>query len=156
MEVRINVPKTGLTDDGVKVIGEGLDTKECPTNYIDLSHNSKVTDLGVFYLARGLAKNTTVQVLKLNGTGLTDRGLDVIAKALETNSALRDLSIKGTSVTPAGLQSFSRSIQLHNRSLKTLETSPHLPACKGLTRCPGKKAPEANTGNGNSWTNFHF
>eukprot|EP01059_Diplonema_ambulator_P008167 TRINITY_DN17701_c0_g1_i1.p1 TRINITY_DN17701_c0_g1~~TRINITY_DN17701_c0_g1_i1.p1 ORF type:complete len:153 (+),score=12.28 TRINITY_DN17701_c0_g1_i1:27-485(+) len=150
MNVKIEIAKSGLTDEGLRSIGDGLQQRDCPTKVLDVSFN-QITDAGVFYIARGLAANRSLEVLKLNGTRLTDRGLDVVAKALQTNSTLRHLAIKGTQITAAGVASFSRSMALHNNTMEVLETSPHLPACKGLSSQPGGGQSGKGKSQGTSW-----
>ena len=134
MEVEVVHRKAGLNDDDCQEIGGALGQKGCSTQRVDLSHNTGIGDVGVFYIARGLLANKSVTELSLDSVRLTDRGLDVLAKALEKNQTLRSLSIKGTLVTAAGVDGFSRSLQLHNATLQHASVPPHLPRVTGLAR----------------------
>ena len=127
MDVDIVMRKMNITDDIIKNIGDNLDDKDCVTIKIDISHNSKVTDVGIHYLARGLRFNTSVHSIVLDGLNITDRGLHVMAKALEDNTTLTSISIKSCpNLTVSGITSFMKSIELHNGTLKKLIRGEHL------------------------------
>eukprot|EP01061_Rhynchopus_euleeides_P009886 TRINITY_DN19203_c0_g1_i1.p1 TRINITY_DN19203_c0_g1~~TRINITY_DN19203_c0_g1_i1.p1 ORF type:complete len:166 (+),score=53.70 TRINITY_DN19203_c0_g1_i1:172-669(+) len=149
--------KAGLRDEDIEELVKPLCGVECCTAKVDLSYNTALSDIGVFYLARALRRNASVKTVALDGIHLTDRGLDVISKALEENDTLTSLSIKGTQVTAAGIESLSRSLALHNKSLSQLHTCRHLPRCTGLARAArgSHTTPQQETGT-TSWLSVNI
>eukprot|EP01063_Lacrimia_lanifica_P017750 TRINITY_DN24756_c0_g1_i1.p2 TRINITY_DN24756_c0_g1~~TRINITY_DN24756_c0_g1_i1.p2 ORF type:complete len:208 (+),score=81.15 TRINITY_DN24756_c0_g1_i1:136-759(+) len=156
MEDVLAYRKAGLTDYDLEAVGAGLAAKGCPTRSVDLSFNEKVGDVGVFYVARGLRFNTSVRTLKLDGTGMTDKGLGVVGKALERNTTLTALSAKGTKITADGVRAFSQCLALHNDTLRTFDTAPHLPRCAALPKAPPDTTAVRDARLGKTWTSAYF
>eukprot|EP00921_Rhytidocystis_pertsovi_P016665 GHVQ01026256.1.p1 GENE.GHVQ01026256.1~~GHVQ01026256.1.p1 ORF type:complete len:1067 (-),score=151.18 GHVQ01026256.1:2333-5533(-) len=61
---------------------------------VDL-RNNKISEFGASWIARALARNSSILHLNLAGTNLGDKGMVLIAKGLSRNSTVKIVSLKG-------------------------------------------------------------
>jgi hypothetical protein len=71
-------------------------------------------------LANGLAKNTTIKVLKLNKVMLKDSFCEALGKSLETNKTLEIVSMESNAITGVGITALANGLKA-NTTLKELK-----------------------------------
>ena len=93
--------------EGLKLI-----MTDCAMNKLSslsLCHNRIITG-GDPLISNFLAKNTTLQTLRLNRNQLNDNDAMMIANALNHNTTLRTLNIRGNNITSAGWKTLQKAV----------------------------------------------
>lgn len=122
-----------LTDNDLRPLG-----KLKLLRSLELSHNPKITDVGLAHLG-GVNR---LETLSLNETGVTDAGLATLAECEE----LRELSLATTKVTDAGFKHLAALSSLENLNVSDCKIKDdgfrHLAPCRNLKRLTLSKSPE--------------
>ena len=83
-----------------------------------LFRNAHINDVGVPYIANGLARNTAVTALRLYNCGFTSYGAKCIGSALSVNKSLKLLNISHNRIGGSGAKSIAEGLR-HNHCLIT-------------------------------------
>lgn len=66
-----------------------------------------VQDEGVCFLAKGLARNSSLKVLKLSNNHITSLGAEALLWALEKNDTILEVWLRGNTFSPEEIEKLS-------------------------------------------------
>ena len=113
--------KLVISEENGPVISEMLE-KNITLEVLRLSDNPSISDTGMFYIAEGLQKNTSLKTLKMNH--INEKGGKALATAIATNTSLPlvDLDIDDLEITEDSGPVWVDMLQ-QNTSLKDISIS---------------------------------
>ena len=86
---------------------------------LNFKGNTEIGDLGAFYIAEGLKRNSSVKILNISDCGLTAKGAELIANMLGKNKAVQTLKINRNNLSDVGIISLAHAL-ISNASLLEL------------------------------------
>ena len=120
-----------ITEENGPVLTKMLQRNQT-LRHLDL-HNNSLSDIGAFYIGKGLRENIKLKELVLKGCGLTSRGAKDLSLMLAQNCSLKVLDISNSfflenldigrnAIGDQGMAHLAESLK-RNRTLKDLHIS---------------------------------
>ena len=118
VELNLKKCKLKVTNTNGSVLSEMLQVNKSLQTLI-LEGNKGIGNLGAFYIAEGITRNTTLKTLDISKCGITSTGAEHIAQALIKNKVLKCLNLKKNDLLDVGIVLLAKVLK-SNTSLKEL------------------------------------
>jgi Ran GTPase-activating protein (RanGAP) involved in mRNA processing and transport len=114
----ISFANTELTDDDVKLLGEGL--SKASVHVLKLNNN-KISNDGCATLATLLSGNRNLEELDVSGNAISDAGVSALSALFSAKNPLRSLKIESNRIGDKGISDLAAA--LRSASVPTLKFS---------------------------------
>ncbi|CAF0748052.1 unnamed protein product [Rotaria sp. Silwood1] len=116
---RLDLGYNLITSKGASILADALKNN---TTLEELDfHNNRLSDLGVYSLAKVLSSNNSIlKALGLGSNGITDNGVEHLAEMLKTNRTITWLALAGNQIGDYGVKLLANTLAHQNTSLLVL------------------------------------
>ncbi|CAF3664402.1 unnamed protein product [Rotaria sordida] len=116
---KLDLGSNSITSKGASVLADAL---KYNTTLEELDfHNNRISDLGVYSLAKVLsASDSILKALGLGSNGITDNGAEYLAEMLKINRTITWLALAGNQIGDYGVKLLANTLAYQNTSLLVL------------------------------------